>query len=327
MLERPRSRRHRYVWPLIVTLVVLAGLGLARINERAAEAVEYMEGIRRSAEALVTPAASLVALGDRVGQVDRAEFLTVTEGVEQALVEAAATVEETPTNPQLAGGASLYRVTVDTWFEGVNLLSEGVVELADGSPAGGDRLYLGLQQIAAGDRLYQQLQKELDRDDVPQPITPLPDLAFLSADIGPGALARLFTVAGSASNSLLALRADLAIGSVIADPEWVANTSGELVVRETDLITIGVVVANNGNAPAPLQSLDIELVSPEGQEIRNVEIPELNPGGQTTVTVPDLAVVPGVNYQLQVRLVLTITDADPSNNAQTFGFLINESTE
>jgi len=140
-------------------------------------------------------------------------------------------------------------------------------------------------------------------------------------------LARLFTVAGSASNSLLALRADLAIGSVIADPEWVANTSGELVVRETDLITIGVVVANNGNAPAPLQSLDIELVSPEGQEIRNVEIPELNPGGQTTVTVPDLAVVPGVNYQLQVRLVLTITDADPSNNAQTFGFLINESTE
>lgn len=326
MLERPRSRGHRYVWPLAITLVVLAGLGLARINERAAESVEYMEGIRQSAEALVTPGASLVALGDRIGQVDRAEFLTVTEGVELALAGAALIVEESPTNPELLGAASLYRVAVDTWFDGVNLLSDGVVELADGSPAGADRLYLGLQEIAAGDRLYQQLREELDRDDVPQPITPLPELVFLSAEIGPGALARLYLVAASGSNSLLALRADLAISSVMANPEWVANTSGELVVRETDLITIGVVVANNGNAPAPLQTLDVELVSPEGQEIRNAEIPELNPGAQTTVTIPDLAVVPGANYQLQVRLVLTITDADPSNNAQTFGFSINEST-
>jgi hypothetical protein len=327
MLERPRSRRQKYLWPIAITLVVLAGLGLARINEQAEGAVDYLEGIRRSTDTLMTPAASLISLSDRIVEVDRAEFLTVTGAVEEALASAASTVEQSPAAPELLATASLYRVTLATWQAGLEMFTQGVIELADGSTAGGDRLAIGLHQLAAGDQLYEELRQELEREDVPRPITPVAAVAFLPEGVGLGSLARLYTVAASASNSLLALRADLAISSVRADPEWVANTEGILVVRETELLTIGVVVANNGNAPAPSQAMLLELVSPESQEVRTVAVPELEPGAQTTVTIPELAVSPGGAYQLQVRLELTITDADPSNNAQTFAFLINEGTE
>lgn len=327
MLDRPRPRRHRYFWPIALTLVVLAGLGLARINEQAAAAVTYLEEIRQSAQGLVTPAASLVSLAGRVGEVDRAEFFTVTEAAAETLMEAEEVVARPPESPLLRGIASLYRTSVTTWSGGLEMFTTGVVDLADGATRSSDRLSIGLQQMAAGDELYARLLEEIAREDIPDPITPFPDLSFMPEGVGAGSLARLYAVAASASNSLLALRADLAIASVMSNPEWVANTAGELVIRETDLISLGVVVANNGNAPAPAQSLDVELVSPEGQSVQNVPVPELAPGAQTTVTVPELVVVPGVSYQLQVRLVLTVTDSDPNNNAQTFGFLINEGTE
>lgn len=327
MLDRPRSRRPRYFWPAAITLVVLAGLGLARINERAAEAVGYMEGIRQSSQSLVAPAASLVSLAKRVEEVDRAEFFTVTEATQDALAAAAAAVEEAPEDPPLLGVASLFRTAVATWSDGVTMFSTGVVELADGVPGGADRLYIGLQQVAAGDHLYLRLLDEIERVDIPDPVTPLPAIGFMPEGVGAGPLSRLYSVAATASNSLLALRADLAVASVMSDPEWVANTEGDLVIREAQAITIGVVVANNGNAPAPAQSIDVELVSPQGQELHNVAVPELAPGAQTTVSVPELAVIPGVTYQLQVRLVLTVSDADPTNNAQTFGFLVNEGSQ
>jgi hypothetical protein len=324
MLDRPHRRRHPFLWPVTITMFVLAGLGLARINERASEGVRYLEEIRQSGASLVTPAASLAGLADRVGRVDRAEFLTVTSAIDEALAAAAATVEESPSNLELAGVASLYRTTIAAWRSGVASFSQGVIDLADGDPAGEDRLYLGLQEVAAGDSLYLQMISELDREEVPDPITPLPEVTFLPPDLSATNLARLFTIAARASNSLLALRADLAIVAVMAEPEWVANTEGELVVRETDLVTVNVVVANNGNAPAPAQAIDLELVNPDGSQLVNQQVTGLNPGGQTTVSFPDLAVEPGGSYQLQVRLVVTIADADPTNNTQTLGFLVNE---
>ena len=104
------------------------------------------------------------------------------------------------------------------------------------------------------------------------------------------------------------------------------NPDGDLVVSSAESISVDVVVANRGNADAPAQILNLELLSPDGAENRTVNVPELAPGGQTTVTIGDLVVVPGQTYQLGVALSLSVADGDPTNNAISLAFTVNEPT-
>jgi hypothetical protein len=208
----------------------------------------------------------------------------------------------------------------------VETLTAGMIESADQGGAGEEDIYSGLQGVAAGDRLYQEVIDELNRPEVPDPITAMPELHFLPDNLGPVAMARLFATAAGAANSLLALRADLAVGQLSADPEWVTDPDGNLVVRAIELITIQAVIANQGNAQAPAQTLLLEMISPEGSEVRDLSVPALAPGSQTTVAAEDLPVVPGRTYQLDVALQLTVADGDPSNNGITLSFFVNEPT-
>jgi hypothetical protein len=324
--DRPRSRRRRFLWPLILTVVFLAALLLARINQQAGAAVLYLDGIRQSADGLVTASTSLLSLAERIETVDRAEFQTVTDSVLTALDEAAGATEVPPESKNLLGAASLYRMTVATWEDGVQALAEGMIESADQGGAGEERIYAGLQDVAVGDRLYQAVVVELARPEVPDPITEMPKIRFLGTNLSPVALGRLFATAAGAANSLLALRADLGVGQVTADPEWVTDPDGNLVVRAIEQITIMAVVANQGNADAPPQTLVLEIISPDGAESRTVNVPGLAPGAQTTVSIEALAVVPGRTYQLDVSLDLTVADGDPTNNGITLSFFVNEPT-
>ena len=326
ILDRPRSRRRRFLWPLVLTLVVLAALILARINDQAIAAVNYLDSIRQSSNSLVAAAASFSTLADRLATIERAEFQTVTDSALAALAGAARTVEVAPDSRALAGVASLYRLTVKTWVQGVQTFAEGVIRSADEGGSGEEMIYAGLQQVAAGDELYRGFIEELARPDVPDPIGAMPEVRMLPSTISPVALARLFAVAAGAANSLLALRADLAVGQVTADPEWVTDPSGNLVVSAAELMTIDVVVANHGNTEAPTQLLNLELLSADGAENRSAEVPELAPGGQTTVRIEGLNVAPGHTYQLSVGLQLTVSDGDAANNSITLSFLVNEPT-
>jgi hypothetical protein len=148
----------------------------------------------------------------------------------------------------------------------------------------------------------------------------------LPTTITPVSLARLYATAAGAQNSVLALRADLAVGQVTSQPELVTNPDGNLVVSSAELLRVDVVVANRGNVDAPSQLLNLELLSPDGAENRTVDVPELSPGGQTTVTIGDLAIVPGQTYQLGVVLGLNVADGDPTNNAISLTFIVNEAT-
>lgn len=327
ILERPRPRRRRYLWPLLLTLLVLGGLGLARINEQAVAAVGYVEGIRQSVSSLVTPASSFAGLAGRVGSMDRAEFLTVIDTMESALEEATLAVEESPESGALVGVAALYRLTLDTWSVGVSTFADGVIELADGTDSASERINVGLQQVAAGDQLYLGLLAEFDRDTVPDPITPLPPLNMINSNFGAGQLARLFIVVAGSDNSALALRADLAVRQVTSDPAWVTDPEGNLVMPASELMSVDVVVSNGGNADAPAQNLELQLVSPVTTEVRTEVVPELAPGAQTTVTFTDLPVAFGGSYSVGVTLMLTVADADPANNGLTLAFIVLEPPE
>jgi hypothetical protein len=324
--DRPRSRRRRFLWPLLLSAVVLAALVLARINDQATAAVNHLDDIRQSANQLVTAAAAFGSLSEDIATMDRAAFQTITDSVLAELDAAGRVVSEPPASGNLVGAATLYRLTVSAWRSGVVSFAAGVIEMADQGGTGEERIYAGLQEVAAGDVLYLRFLEELDRPEVPDPIASMPGLRFLPTTITPVSLARLYATAAGAQNSLLALRADLAVGQVTSRPELVTNPDGDLVVSSAELLTVDVVVANRGNVDAPPQMLNLELLSPEGVDNRTVGVPELSPGGQTTVTIEDLAVVPGQTYQLGVALALTVADGDPTNNAISLTFIVNEPT-
>jgi hypothetical protein len=304
----------------------VAALVLARINDQATAAVNHLDDIRQSANQLVTAASAFGSLSEQVGTIDRAEFQTITDSVLAELDEAGMVVLEPPESGQLIGAATLYRLTVSTWRSGVLTFAEGVIEMADEGGTGEERIYAGLQQVAAGDVLYLRFLEELDRPEVPDPIAVMPGIRFLPSTITPVSLARLYATAAGAQNSVLALRADLAVGQVTSQPELVTNPDGNLVVSSAEALRVDVVVANRGNVDAPSQLLNLELLSPDGAENRTVNVPELSPGGQTTVTIGDLAIVPGQTYQLGVVLGLNVADGDPTNNAISLTFFVNEAT-
>ena len=303
---------------------MLSALILARINAQASAAVAYLDGIRQSAEELVTAASTFSTLPDGLAGLDRVEFETASDSVASALDAAAASVLEAPQRSSLIGAASLFRLAVSTWTGGVRTFREGMLRSADLDGAGEEQIYAGIQQVAAGDQLYQGVLTELDRADVPDPITPLPELRFHSPDYSPVALARLFAAAAAADNSLLALRADLAVGQVTSQPAWVTDPDGDLVVEPVESIRIDVVVANLGNTSAPVQNLFLDLSTDESEDSRTLAVPALAPGGQTTVSFEGLAVTSGQTYRLSVALQLTEPDGNADNDGIALSFFVNE---
>jgi hypothetical protein len=286
--------------------------------------VAYLDGIRQSAEELVTAASTFSTLPDGLAGLDRVEFETATDSVAAALDTASASVLEAPQRSSLIGAASLFRLAVSTWTGGVRTFQEGMLRSADLQGAGEEQIYAGIQQVAAGDQLYRGVVTELARADVPDPITPLPELRFHSPDYSPVALARLFAAAAAADNSLLALRADLAVGQVTSQPAWVTDPDGDLVVEPVESIRIDVVVANLGNTSAPVQNLFLDLSTDEGEDSRTLAVPALAPGGQTTVSFFELAVTSGQTYQLSVALQLTEPDGNADNDGIALSFFVNE---
>ncbi|MDQ3499767.1 MAG: hypothetical protein M3488_02075, partial [Actinomycetota bacterium] len=201
MLERPTDRRRWRWWALGLTVVILAALVLARINAQASAAVNYLDGMRRSAEGLVTASSTFSGLDQNLVDLDRIEFETATTAVLEALAEGSEAVDEPPETSSLIGAASLLRLALATWESGVATFREGLLGLADQAESGEEQIYAGLQLVSAGDEIYAEVLKELDREDVPDPITSMPALSFQSSTRTPVAAARIFASAASADNS------------------------------------------------------------------------------------------------------------------------------
>jgi hypothetical protein len=302
-------------------------LVLARINEQAAAAVRYLDGMRQSAESLVAAASTFSSLDEDIVDLDRMEFETATNAVLEALADASEPVADPPERSSLIGAASLLRLAISTWESGVATFRQGVLGLADQGEAGEEQVYAGLQLVLAGDEIYEDALEELARPDVPDPITAMPKLVFQSTSRSPVASARLFASAATADNSLFVLRADLAVSQVTSQPVWVTDPDGDLVVSAVETLVIDVVVANLGNTAAPAQNLFLNLAPADGEQLaQTAEVPPLEAGGQTTVSFPALAVSPGLSYNLSVALQLNGPDGNATNDGLALSFFVNEPT-
>jgi hypothetical protein len=327
LLDRTRRRRRRLVWPLVISLLAVAALLAANVGRRASGTVSYLEAIRAETVTLAQDAGLFVDALARLRSMGRDEFITVLDNLSHDLDRAAGVVATPPEAGAIVGVASLFRLTISAWTEGVEQFRTGVLDAADrpSTAPGADLVTTGLYRLEDGDRLYEALLEELARQEVPDPITPLPSIRFVQTNVPLPIAGSTFAAAAAAEDSLIRLRADLSIEQVSSDPEWVTNPDRTLVIVNTEVMAVEVVVANKGNGPSSPLVLSLDLSGDDGTVLNDqATVPELRAGEQTVISFSDLAVRPGGLYRLEVRLQITDPDRDVENNARTVDFVINE---
>jgi hypothetical protein len=305
-------------------VVVVLGLYAASIGGRAAATVSYLEVIRSAGDDLSVSTQVFLGVVGGLGRIDRAEFVTSLQAVREDLERAGGLAAAPP--PTLTGASNLHRLALGAWLDGIGQFEQGVLTAADepASLAAADLVTAALYRLQAGDQLYAALVEELARIDVPDPISPLPEIHFVQVRLPIATAGQTLAATAGSDASLIRLRPDLAVEQVSSVPEWVLNPAGQLVVEAVESIGFEVVVANRGNAPAGGPMVTLELTG-EGNALSD-ESPaaDLEAGQQTVVKFDNLTVRPGGLYRLVVSLVMTDPDRAADNNSRVVDFSINE---
>ena len=334
MFDQPqRKRRRRILVPILITLIVAVVAIATQSGGDARETIAYLEDIRTAASDLSRAGTALSDLVGDLSRVDRAEFESAVGLVEEALDSAGEiTVGDNP-EPSLIGAATLYRLAIDQWTQGIDGFNRSLLRAADDASdeTAVDDLSTAVVQVRAGDRIYEALVDELGRADVPSPVGPMPSVALLPVDAPVTVLAPAWVEAARSTTSGLALRPSVRVEQVTSRPEWVTSADGATVVPapiEESTIDITVVVGNAGNTPSEVGQLTLQMLS-EGLEPIEVtnEVPVIEAASTTSVIFADLPVSFGTTYDLSLSLVPGGSDVIADDNDRSMRFTVNEVPE
>lgn len=331
MFDPPRRRRRRrLIWPLLVTVVVAIALVVATAGDDARSTIGYLEDMQNSALELSRAGSTLNGLVGDLSRVDRSEFESVVTGVLEALGNAEELVEQDAPVPELVGAVSLYRLALDRWTEGVEGVSDSILRAADDPREEDvvDDLALSVLLVRAGDDIYEALLDELARDEVPAPVAEMPDVRLLPVETPVTVLAPAWVSAARSTASGLQIRPSVRIEQVSTEPEWVTSADGSVVVPIlSDVLDVIVVVANSGNTATTRGQLALVFSGSEAEPVElTEEVPVIAAGASTTIIYPDLAVMPGSFYQLDLALDPGGLDTFAEDNRFSTGFLVNQAT-
>lgn len=326
----PKPRRRtvvRLAIPILIVVGVIAAVVVAEAGEETQTEIEYLDQIRDQATELSRSGASLQDVLSRLRDVGRDEFNTVFDGIRTDLDVAIAFVTTEPPVDSLIPVWSLYRQSVQAWDRGVTGLRTAILASADDPEDATvvNEVADALAEIRAGDSLYLDLRVEFERDEIPEPISPLVNVRLSPADGGMTSLAVGYVSAARSSTNNLGLRPGLSLSQIATDPIWQISISGQAVVPATDSIVFSVVVTNRGNVASGVETLELGLTGGPEPIRTNSEIPALSPSGQTTVVFPAVAVEVDTLYEVSVALVVVDPDADLTDNSLSVQFTVNPS--
>lgn len=319
-------RRRRWVLPALVAVVLV---GMVLLSQLATPASPLLtEDVRTQMLDVSRPASVFQDVVARAGNAERVELTTITtESVDTlaAVRDELNVIADPP--PEVLGVLTTLDLALQSWTTGVAAFTDTMLAAADGdmSPTLSDHLLDGLLELRAGDRLYARAVAALAAADITQPVSGMPEIAFLPAGypIGPASVSLI--AQARALGSPLALQSALAIEQVTTVPEWVLDTADALVVDATEQLTVRVVVTNAGNEGAVPTGLTLEVAGGDGSaQSQRMDVPALEAGAKTTITFDPLSVTPGRQYSLVARLDLAPGEAETSDNSRTLAFRVNE---
>jgi hypothetical protein len=325
----PRSRRRivgRLIWPILVIAAVSVGLVVSAAGTETRNQIQYLSRIEDQAVEISKSAGSLRQIISRLHVTSRTDFEAVMGGIDEDLTATVALAAEEPPTASVLPVRSLFRQAVAAWDRGIDGFRSAVILAADhpDDPTAIDLMAIALAELRAGDVLYADLISEMERDDVPSPLTPLPTVVMLPAEGGLVALSLDYVESARSELNSLALRPGLAISQVVADPEWQPDANGQVALPPTETVTFSVVMTNAGNIASEAQQVTLEVVGgPEPVSLAQPVAP-LEPGRQVTLTFDPVAVTAGELHEVTATIEVVGEDSDLEDNEILVQFLVNE---
>jgi hypothetical protein len=306
--------------------VIILALVVSAAGDETRTELDYVGQISDQATEIARSGDALRDVVSRLQRIDRTEFETVIEAIQEDLDAGLALVAEEPSVRSLIPVQVLYTQALESWDRGVNGFSAAVLEAADDpeSVVVVDNMADSLAELRAGDNAYEGMLEAMSGDDVPAPLSPMPEIVMMPAEGSLVSLSVSYVDSARSENSELALRPGLRVSMITSDPEWQMNPEGQAVMPATESASFSVVVSNVGNVRGDAETLVFELLG--GTETIRVdeEIDPLSPNQQVTVVLEDMAVEPGLLYRARAALAITGGDASFEDNEIIVEFTVNE---
>ncbi len=329
ILDPPKQRRRtlaRFIWPLVITAAAVVAVVVTSEGDDTRAELQYLDALHESATDLSVGADTLRVVISRLSRIERSELVTATDGLREDLETALDLVESGPGSEPLVAANAVYRRAVEAWTVGVSGFTSGILAAADDptDTVVTDNIANALAELRAGDRLYTDLVRELEAEEVPDPVAPLPEVLMLPAEGELFTLSLAYVEAARSPNSGIALRPGLRVASITSDPLWNVDPSDQAVVPATELLSFSVVVGNAGNIASEPEPIELTLDGESDPVVLSEMVPGLEPGEQTAVQFLEIPVIPGGVYQVAANLPSIADDVDLEDNGVSVMFEVND---
>lgn len=329
LLDQPKQRRRvlgRFLWPLVITAAAVVAVVITSSGDDTRAELQYLGELHESASDLSIGADTLRVVISRLSRIERSELETATNGLREDLETAAELVDRGPTSANLAGANAVYRRAVEAWTVGVSGFASGILTAADDptSTVVADNIANSLAELRGGDRLYSDLLRELEAEEVPDPVAPMPEILMLPAEGELFTLSLAYVEAARSPNSGIALRPGLRVASITSDPLWNVDPNDQAIVPATEQLSFSVVVDNAGNVASEPEPIELTLAGESDPVVLSEMLPVLEPGEQTAVQFLEIPVVPGGLYEVAAALPAITNDIDLEDNLLTVLFEVND---
>jgi hypothetical protein len=323
--NRPRRRVGRIIWPILIVGAVSLALVVSAGGAQTRTQIEYLATVHDHAVEMARNAEALRLAAGGLATISRDEFVIVTENILEDLADAMTFAEGEPPTPSVIPVRSLMRQALIAWSAGVEGFYQAVLGAADrpGDPTVVDDMAAALAELRAGDAIYALLLTEVEREDVPAPLSPLPEVAMSPARGGLVGLSLAYVEAARSPQNTLVLRPGLAVSQVVAEPEWQLDATGRVVMPSTAEVVFTVVMTNVGNVVSVPQLVVLTLVGGADTVLLELEVEALAPGRQVSLVFDPLPVESGQSYQVTVAIEGEADDSNPEDNAITVVFAVN----
>jgi hypothetical protein len=95
------------------------------------------------------------------------------------------------------------------------------------------------------------------------------------------------------------------------------------VIPSTESVVVSTVITNSGNIASQTEAVTMTLEGGAEPLVTLMEVPPLQPDGQTTVDFPDVDVLPDTLYEVRVELQLSNPDNDLTDNLLRVQFTVS----
>jgi hypothetical protein len=315
----------RILWPTLIATALIVAVVVSTAGEETRLELAYLDEMRSQTTELSRSGLAMANLLERLDEIDRDEFTTLIEGVNEDLAVALEFVAEEPPTDTLIPVWALYRQAIESWSNGVEGLSTAILAAADDPDdmevvnATGD----ALAELRAGDALFGDLTSELEREEIPEPAAPLIVVQMTPTENDLFRQAQTYVASARRSGDRLGLRPGLKLSQLVSDPSMQVDVERQVVIPATETVIFSTVITNTGNIASQPESVRMELTGGAEPVFEIVDIPALRPDGQTTVEFPEQSLLPENLYDVHVMLDLAGPDTDMTDNEIRVQFTVN----